>query len=99
MIWRPHSDSAPGELRPPCTSVVTPLLWGHHATLVFIEKIGAPEQLCLRAPKSLIWHWCQGMIVEIMCDVKERDLKKVIPSQGCPGQVVFDTFHEFKTDP
>jgi len=39
------------------------------------------------------------MIVEIMCDVKERDLKKVIPSQGCPGQVVFDTFHEFKTDP
>jgi len=30
--------------------------WGHYATLVFIEKIGAVEKLCLRAPKSLIWH-------------------------------------------
>ena len=33
--------------------------WGHYATLVFIEKIGAVEKLCLRAPKSLIWHLAQ----------------------------------------
>jgi len=64
VIWRPHSESAPGELRPPCTPVVTPLLWGHHATLVFIEKMGAPEQLCLKVPKSLIWH-CGSYMVNL----------------------------------
>jgi len=31
--------------------------WGHYATLVFIEKIGALDKLCLEAPKSLVWHW------------------------------------------
>ena len=31
--------------------------WGYYATLVFIEKMGALEKLCHRAPKSLIWHW------------------------------------------
>jgi len=35
----------------------TRVLWGHHAILVYIEKMGALEKLCLRAPKSLIWHW------------------------------------------
>ena len=30
--------------------------WGHYVTLVFIEKIGALEKMCLRAPISLIWH-------------------------------------------
>ena len=29
---------------------------GQYATLVFIEKVGAVEKLCLRALKSLIWH-------------------------------------------
>ena len=33
------------------------LLWGHHATLFFIKKVGALEKLCLRVPKSPIWHW------------------------------------------
>jgi len=32
----------------------TRVLWEHHETLVFIEKMGAIEQLWLRAPKSLI---------------------------------------------
>jgi len=35
----------------------TRVLWGLHATLVFIEKMGALKQLCRRAPESLIWHW------------------------------------------
>jgi len=35
----------------------TRILWGHRATLVFIEMMGALEQLCLMAPKSLIWNW------------------------------------------
>ena len=35
----------------------TRVLWGHRATLFFIEMMGALEQLYLRAPKSLIWHW------------------------------------------
>jgi len=26
--------------------------WGHHATLVFVEKMGALEKLCLRALKA-----------------------------------------------
>jgi len=26
------------------------------AALIFIEKMGTLEQLCLRAPKSLIWQ-------------------------------------------
>jgi len=34
----------------------TRVLCGHHATLVCIEKMGALEKLCLRAPTSLIWH-------------------------------------------
>jgi len=34
----------------------TRVLWGHHATLVYIGKMGALRRLCLRAPKSLIWH-------------------------------------------
>ena len=35
----------------------TRVLWGHRATLVFIEMMGAFEQLYLRTPKSLIRHW------------------------------------------
>jgi len=30
VIWRPHSDSASGEVYPPCPSVVTPLLASCH---------------------------------------------------------------------
>jgi len=35
----------------------TRVSWGHHATLVYIEKMRTFERLCLRALKSLIWHW------------------------------------------
>jgi len=34
----------------------TRVLWGHHATLVYIEKMGAIEKVCLRGPRSPIWH-------------------------------------------
>jgi len=40
-----------------CFAWWTWVFWEHHETLVFIEKMGALEQLCLRTPKSLIWHW------------------------------------------
>ena len=45
----------------------TRVLWGHHATLVYIKKMGVLEKLCLRASESRIWqcvhppsahHWC-----------------------------------------
>jgi len=38
----------------------TRVLRGHHATLVFIEKVGALEQLFLEAPKSFIWYCVWG---------------------------------------
>ena len=49
-----------------CFAWSTRVLRGHHATLVFIEKMGALEKLCLRASESLIWHcWrrLQGLIL------------------------------------
>jgi len=42
----------------------TRVSWGHHATLVYIEKLGALEKLCLRALTSLIWHCLSAVILK-----------------------------------
>ena len=37
----------------------------HRATLVYIEKMGTLERLCLRAIKSLIWHCLSAVIFKL----------------------------------
>jgi len=50
------------------------VLLGNHATLVFIEKMGDLEKLCLRAPKSLIWH-CQHRIKSALLRSRNPDFQ------------------------
>jgi len=40
----------------------TRVSWGHHATLVYNEKMEVLERLCLRALKSLIWPCLSAFI-------------------------------------
>jgi len=39
--------------------VMNTSLCGHHATLVFIEKMWTLEKVCLRAPKSVYLALCR----------------------------------------
>jgi len=33
VLWHPHSDSAPGELRPPCPPPLRPCMWKYVFTM------------------------------------------------------------------